>query len=231
MNDRSANKYSRALIVVAKRPAAGRTKTRLTPPLSAGRAAALYECFLLDTIELVRTVQEVKPVLAYLPEGEEPYFQHLAPDFELILQEGHDLGSRLDYVTRTYLEMGYREVVIMNSDSPTLPGSYLQQAFDTLQDGADLVLGPCDDGGYYLIGMKRPVPRLLREVPMSTPTVTSDTLTLAEACGLRVSLLPYWFDVDDVDTLERLRRALREVAEGDLAHHTWCFLRNTLPQG
>jgi glycosyltransferase A (GT-A) superfamily protein (DUF2064 family) len=165
-------------------------------------------------------------VLAYLPDGEEPYFQHLAPDFELILQLGHDLGSRLDYVTSTYLELGYQQVVIMNSDSPTLPVAYLEQAFTALQNGADVVLGPCDDGGYYLIGMKKAVSRLLLEVRMSTETVTADTLALAGEQGLLVNLLPYWYDVDDAFTLERLQGELKENTE-IVAHHTARFLETS----
>ena len=158
MNQSLINKFSKALLVVAKRPAAGQTKTRMTPPLSAKMAAALYECFFRDTVELMRQVDDMQPALAYLPEGEEDYFRQLAPDFELILQEGHDLGSRLDNATTSYLYNGYQQVVIMDSDSPTLPVSYLRKSFSELEGGADLVLGPCDDGGYYLIGMKQPVP-------------------------------------------------------------------------
>ncbi len=66
----------------------------------------------------------------------------------------------------------------MDSDSPTLPPAFLSQAFTALADGADVTIGPCDDGGYYLIGIKKPIPRLLREVQMSTPTVTADTIAI-----------------------------------------------------
>ena len=85
-----------ALLVVAKRPAAGQTKTRLTPPLSPEQAAALYECLLRDTLDLIRRVPDVQPAIAFLPEDAEGYFAALAPDFELFPQEGPDLGARLD---------------------------------------------------------------------------------------------------------------------------------------
>jgi glycosyltransferase A (GT-A) superfamily protein (DUF2064 family) len=86
-----------------------------------------------------------------------------------------------------------------------------------------VVLGPCDDGGYYLIGLKRPQPRLLREVQMSTPFVMRDTLALADSLGLRVALLPPWYDVDTMTELERLRAELAE-ADQHTAIHTRALL-------
>lgn len=211
-----------ALLTVAKRPRPGRTKTRLTPPLSPAQAAALYECFLQDTLDLMRRVPQTRPVIAYLPQEAEPYFTELAPDFDHILQQGQDLGARLDNALTHYLQLGYRHVAIMNSDSPTLPVDYLAAAFEALAGEADVVLGPSDDGGYYLIGLKRPVPRLLREVQMSTSTVTADTLALAAEEGLRVKLLPTWYDVDDAAALARLSVELNQVPTG-VAHHTRTF--------
>ena len=185
--------HTNALLVVAKRPAPGRTKTRLTPPLSPVQAAALYECFLRDTLDLVRRLSGVAPAIAYLPAEERAYFEALAPDFELVLQEGADLGERLDSALTRLLMVGYQHVAIMNSDGPTLPLACLTGAFDALAGGADVVLGPCDDGGYYLIGLKQPAPRLLREVRMSTPDVLADTLVIAAEEGLTVELLPTWY--------------------------------------
>jgi rSAM/selenodomain-associated transferase 1 len=217
---------SNALIVVAKHPAPGKTKTRLSPPLKPEQASALYECFLLDTLDHTRQVGNTRHVIAYLPHDEREYFHQFASDFELIPQQGHDLGERLDNALTLYLSRGYERVVIMDSDSPTLPPEHLSQAFRSLSDGADVVLGPCDDGGYYLIGIKRPAPRLLLEVQMSTPTVAGDTIALAKEEGLRVSLLPTWYDVDDASSLLRL---MREVENPDLgvATHTRKFLRQS----
>jgi hypothetical protein len=197
-----------ALLVVAKRPQPGHTKTRLTPPLTSEAAAGLYEAFLGDTLELMRCVPDTRRIIAYLPEGEEDYFRALAPDFDLLPQRGHDLGERLDNALTHYLTNGFDKAVIMDSDSPTLPAECVEEAFAAL-DAADVVLGPCDDGGYYLIGLKRPAPRLLREVQMSTPNVMSDTLAVAEAEGLTVHLLDTWYDVDTAAELERLQIELR----------------------
>jgi rSAM/selenodomain-associated transferase 1 len=158
----------RALITIAKQPQAGQTKTRLSPPLEPAQAAALYECFLQDTLDLIRQVPRVARLLAYLPPEAKDYFRTLAPGFTLLLQEGAGLGERLDYATTYPLARGCPAVVIMVSDSPTLPSAFLLQAFKALAGAADVVIGPCQDGGYYLIGLKRPAPRLLREVRMST---------------------------------------------------------------
>jgi rSAM/selenodomain-associated transferase 1 len=212
-----------ALLVIAKRPTPGRTKTRLTPPLTAEQAAALYECFLVDTLDLARRVPETDRLIAFLPAEERSYFAALAPDFELVLQEGAGLGERLDNALTGCLRRGYERAIIMNSDGPTLPAAHLAQAFAALRDGADVTLGPSDDGGYYLIGVRQPVPRLLREVRMSTPTVLADTLVLAAEEGLRVELLPAWYDVDESADLARLALELAD-APSEVATHTRALL-------
>jgi uncharacterized protein len=215
---------SNALIVVAKRPAPGQTKTRLSPPLKPEQASALYECFLLDTLDHMRQVRDARHVIAYLPHNEQEYFHQFASDFELIPQEGADLGERLDHALTTYLSRGYERVVIMDSDSPTLPPNYLFQAFNVLSNDADVVLGPCDDGGYYLIGLKRPTPRLLRDVHMSTPTVAAETIALAKEDGLNLVTLPTWYDIDDVLSLSRLIKEIEEP-EPTSSRHTRQFLQ------
>lgn len=200
-------KLTNALLTVAKRPAPGQTKTRLTPPLTPQQATDLYACFLRDTLDLMRQTAAAR-VIVYLPAGESAYFAALAPDFELLVQDGPDLGARLDNAVTHFLQQGYERVVVMDSDSPTLPPHCLTAAFAALELGADVALGPCDDGGYYLIGLKRPAPRLLREVQMSTSRVVADTLALAREEGLLVELLPIWYDIDDAGSLARLHAEL-----------------------
>jgi rSAM/selenodomain-associated transferase 1 len=215
-----------ALIVVAKRPTPGETKTRLTkspavggaPPLTPKQATRLYEAFLCDTLDLIRQVPDVRPIIAYLPEDAENYFRALAPDFDLRPQHGADLGERLDNALTHYLADGHPKAVIMDSDSPTLPARCLIEAFERL-DEADVTLGPCDDGGYYLIGLKRPAPRLLREVQMSTAHVVRDTLALAAAEQLTVAQLSQWYDVDTAAELHRLRDELISLPV-ERARHT-----------
>ena len=209
---------SNALLVVAKRPAPGRTKTRLSPPLSPEQAAALYECFLKDTLHLMRRVPGVQPVIAYLPQDAAAYFAGLAPDFDLLLQQGPDLGSRLDNALPPPAHLGIPRGVVVDGERPPLPRRCRERALGLLGP-AEVWRGPCDDGGYYLIGLKRPAPRLLRGVRMSPPRVTADTLALAQELGLRVALLPAWYDVDDARSLGRLLSELEQGPPG-LAPHT-----------
>ncbi len=192
------------LLVVAKQPSPNHTKTRLCPPLSNHQAADLYECFLRDTLDLMRLVPDVQRVIGYYSENGSGYFRSLAPDMALIRQVGATLGERLDNLLKEALVGEAEKAVVMDSDSPTLPLECLTMAFAAL-DEADVVLGPTEDGGYYLIGMKKPHPQLLREVQMSTPHVLSDTLALAQKHNIQVSLLPAWFDVDTAGDLARLR--------------------------
>ena len=161
------------LCVVAKRPLPGQTKTRLCPPLSHAQAAELYECFLRDTLDVMRQVHDVQCVISFLPEDAEDYFRRLAPDIESTCQRGNSLGERLDHLLTEALVSGSQRAVVMDSDSPTLPAEYISQAFDNLAD-ADVVIGPTRDGGYYLIGLKQTQPHLLRDVQMSTPRVLAD---------------------------------------------------------
>ncbi len=208
----------RFLGVVAKRPANGHTKTRLCPPLDGEAAALLYECFLADTLALMRQTPGVERTIVFLPQAAEAYFRRLAPDFNLWPQQGDDLGARLDNLLAAALAAGAGQAVVMDSDSPTLPASILTEAFSALDEGADVVLGPTEDGGYYLIGLVRPQPRLLSEIQMSTPTVLQDTLALAPSLGLKTALLPAWYDVDTAADLSRLRDHLSFLDSGIAAH-------------
>ncbi len=215
-----------ALLVMAKKPEPGKTKSRLTPPLSAETAAGLYTSFLRDALELAQAVPGVTPMIAFSPPEEELFFQQFAPGFLRIPQRGETLGERLDYVLTQGLKNGYTPVAAMNSDSPTLPAAYLAQAFERLAaEDTDVVIGPCDDGGYYLIGWKRPHAGLVRGVRMSTDRVLRDTLAIAAAENLRVSLLPPWYDIDDEEDLQKLQTDLaRPIRFG---RHTRAFLERT----
>lgn len=210
---------------MAKRPFPGRTKTRLTPYFSKEAAASLYECFLQDMLNIVRSVPNITPFIAYAPNDAETvaYFCEMAPDFERMPQLGATLGERLDTVLSSSLQNGFDQVAAINSDSPTLPANYLADAFTRLDDPeTDVVFGPCEDGGYYLIGWKRPYPHLVRDVQMSTTHVLQDSLAIAATDNLRVSLLPSWYDVDEISEIERLRLGL--FAGKEFAPHTYRFL-------
>lgn len=199
----------RALIVMAKAPEPEMTKTRLVPPLSPQQAADLYACLLQDTLQSMReaaALLPITPIVAYYPAQAEDYFRDLAPDFQRIMQRGQTLSERLESVMTAVQARGYDEIAAVNSDSPGIPPAYLTGAFETLAEtNVDAVFGPCDDGGYYLIGWKRPYSRLLREVTMSTTHVLQDTLSIARQEGIRTALLPPWYDVDNEADLRRLQ--------------------------
>lgn len=200
---------------MAKQPLAGHTKTRLCPPLTPAQAAQLYDAFLRDVAKIARAVTAlidgVEPFIAYAPSGDPHFFAQLAPDFALIEQSGETLGMRLDHVLTSCLNKGYDQVIAINSDSPTLPPASIAHAFTHLDSPAtDAVFGPCEDGGYYLIGVTAPQPRLVLGVQMSTPHVLRDTLALADEERLTTALTPTWYDVDTADELARLQRELTE---------------------
>jgi rSAM/selenodomain-associated transferase 1 len=214
---------TQALIVVAKEPAPGSTKTRLCPPLSLETAAEFYECLMMDTLALVARLRGADHTLAYTPPSSRSYFEKLVPNgFALVPQAGADLGERLANALRHHFELGYERAVIMNSDGPTLPLVYLEEAFAGL-DHADVTLGPGHDGGYYLIGLKRLEPALFRGISWSTERVVSQTLSICDDLGLAVHQLPEWYDVDIRSDLDRLRADLERNPEA--ATHTWGFLR------
>jgi hypothetical protein len=220
----------KALITVVKRPQAGATKTRLCPPFSLEEAAALYDCLMRDTLGLMRRVPGVQPVIAYAPPDARDYFRRLADNgFALVAQRGPDLGRRLLNVLARFLNRGYAKAVVMNSDGPTLPVDYLTRAFDAL-DGADVVLGPGHDGGYYLIGMKRPHADLFRDIAWSTAEVVRQTLVRIHRLGLTVHQLPQWYDVDVPADLERLQVEFRRHPRHP-ARHTRRFLVERRQEG
>ena len=214
---------------MAKRPQAGNTKTRLSPPYTLEEAAELYTQFLLDAIDLARSLPGVSPAIAYAPDDDETlaWFGEFAPNCLLIPQRGETLGDRLDYVLSESLKTEiFSQAVAVCSDSPALPPELVLAGFDRLDDPeVDATLGPCDDGGYYLIGWKRPYPRMVREVTMSTDHVTADTLAIAKEEGIAVAIFPEYFDVDTAEDLERVRVALAEV-DGH-GQHTKQFLEKT----
>jgi rSAM/selenodomain-associated transferase 1 len=215
---------------MAKAPRPGEVKTRLCPPLGAGEAAALYRCFLLDKIEAVQALAHAQPTVAYSPADARDDFEALAPGLLLVPQQGGDLGARLHGTLATLLEAGHRAAIAVDSDTPTLPHEYMQEAVDALVGpGPDLVLGPTEDGGYYLIGMRVARPELFTGVPWSTATVFDETCRRAHAGGLRVARLPTWFDIDTPDDLHRLRAALGGPASDAGAPRTRRFLAGWQP--
>lgn len=206
------------LVIMAKEPAVGRTKTRLCPPLTPVEAVALTEALLRDTIGLASGLAGVQMAIAVTPpEAVDAFRRFSSPGTILVPVAGADIGDCLNHVLNRLLAEGHPQAIALNADGPSLPVTYLQQAFARL-DGADVVLGPNDDGGYYLIGLAQPHPGLFRDIEWSTKHVTAQTLNQAEALGLSVALLPPWYDVDTADDLDRLRDDLENLPAGALPH-------------
>ena len=214
-----------ALAVMARAPEPGQVKTRLVPPLSYESAAELYRCLLLDKLLQVSQLPGIDPYLAYTPiEARQSMLELLPKAVTLIPQAGSDLGDRLHRLSAILLERGHPAAILIDSDSPTLPTPYLLDAIARLQSGTtDLVLGPAEDGGYYLIGLKRPCRALFDDIPWSGPEVLTETLHRATTQRLQVATLPSWFDVDTPEDLTRLRHDLA-TTDTSVAPYTRRFL-------
>lgn len=191
------------ICVFAKPPKPGVVKTRLIPLVGEEAAATLARAFLLDTCAAVRGLNWAKPVLAVT----EAFPSSDVPDrFEGWQQGEGDLGARLERVLRRGLEDSPFAIAV-GADSPGLPLEYLEQACATLTF-ADAVIGPCDDGGFYLLGLRRCPEGLFAGIPWSHRNTFAQTLAKLKAAGLRVSILDAWFDVDRPEDLTRLRRKI-----------------------
>jgi rSAM/selenodomain-associated transferase 1 len=205
------------LIIFAKEPAPGQVKTRLCPPLSPRAAARLYGQFLEDVLEEMGKLSGIELALAYTPASARAFFQQLAdPGMLLTPQGGEDLGERLQQAFAWGFAQGAESVLIRNSDSPDLPGFVVMEAAEIIETGrAQVVLGPCPDGGYYLVGLRSPQPQLFHHIAWSGPTVLAATLAQAGRLGLTVHLLPPWPDIDTFeDVLDFVKSPKTSPAPG-----------------
>jgi len=196
---------SRALILFAKYPQPGRAKTRLSPPLTQTEAAAFYACMLHDSIAMARSLQVITPLIFFQDDpGAAGYFKTLAPQILSLPQEGENLGERLKNAFAGAFKRGFAEVAIIGTDSPDLPSEYIFEAFALLEDEqTDVVFGPAEDGGYYLLGMKRVWEELFRGLPWSSGELLAASIEKAKELRLGVSLLPLWHDIDTEADLKR----------------------------
>ena len=214
-----------AVVIMAKMPQAGAVKTRLCPPLPPQTAAVLYRAFLLDKIAQVRRLEQANPTIAYTPEESRDFFAALAPDFTLIPQQGADLGERLANSFAQCFAAGYTGVLAIDSDTPTLPTDFLQQAVHLIATPqTEVVIGPTEDGGYYLIGLRALHRELFADMAWSTAAVVPQTRQRAAAKGLQIAWLPPWFDIDTVEDLQRLRAMLTQTTATEPRHTRQFFL-------
>jgi len=201
---------------MAKASLPGKTKTRLVPPLTFDEAAAFNTAFLHDVAANIAAAGQEASVacyMAYGPPGASAFFEtHFPPSIGLIESWHQNFGDCLFVAIEQVLARGHASAVVLNSDSPTLPTVLLVETARVLAAPGDrAVLGPSSDGGYYLLGLKAPHRRLFEDVAWSTDEVARQTRERAAEIGLDVHVLPEWYDVDDVASLQLLRG---EVIEG-----------------
>ena len=219
--------------IMTKYPEPGAVKTRLTPPLTAEEAAALNKSFLRDlgrSILLACRETRSRGVAVYTPSGSEAGFSGFLPlGFLLILQRGISFGERLIFALEDLFAVGFASVCLINSDSPLVPASaFASAARELAKDGDRVVLGRSDDGGYYLIGMKKLHRHLFQGIAWSTAQVFEQTVNRAKEIKLPVHELPTGYDIDDEPSLRRLAKELLTAEDSRIAPNTQRFLRETL---
>jgi rSAM/selenodomain-associated transferase 1 len=221
---------------MTKAPQAGQVKTRLVPPLTSDEAAELNKSFLRDTTSTISNATMTNSacgIAVYTPVGTESVYDDiLPPDFVLLPQRGESFGERLYFAAEDLFKCGFESVCLIDSDSPTVTAKSFSKAIDLLSSGGDhVVLGPSDDGGYYLIGLNKLHRELFEQVDWSTDVVLDQTIQRAREIGLGVKLLPPGYDVDDAGSLRRLcDELLADTGPTNVAPHTRRFLSKLTAQ-
>ena len=196
----------------------GAVKTRLAAAIGDVAAAEVYRRFIVTLLARLDGVAE-RQQLCYWPDESAAEFQALPLDtWQLVPQSSGDLGARMRHYFEAAFAAGSRRVVLIGSDSPDLPLEYISRAFEQLQSHA-VVLGPSDDGGYYLVGAAGGVPPIFDGVEWSSPRVWAQTLAALSAAGMKHFELPPWYDVDELADLQRL--SLHLAASRELDEPLW----------
>lgn len=207
--------HDNAVILFARDPVLGKVKTRLSPFLDDATILKLYTCFLQDSLDKVGQVGNADRFVGVAPADQSGFFSRtLGSDIRLFVQEGEDLGDKMRRAIQDRFEEGYKRVVIIGSDSPSLPVSYIDQAFAC---DKDLVLGPSTDGGYYLIGMREKVVEVFDGVSWGTETVLRETCERLVQSGAGLELLPVWYDVDSPEDLKFFKSHLDLIEQAGLS--------------
>jgi uncharacterized protein len=201
------------IAVMAKASIAGRSKTRLVPPLTFEEAAQCNTAFLRDIADNILAASAQASIAGYVafgpPRARRFFQEHLPEEIGLIEAWYPNFGDCLFCAIAQLVERGHRAAVVLNSDSPTLPTSLLVDTAEVLaRPGDRAVLGPALDGGYYLLGLKAKHHRLFEDIAWSTERVAQQTLERAAELDLPVHMLPTWYDVDDVAGLKMLHAEL-----------------------
>jgi len=231
-----------AMGIMMKTPRNGFSKTRLCPPMSSEEAASISRCFLKDTSAAIDALSHEDPfvvgVAIYTPTGSEATLgEFLPPGFKIIAQREGGFGARLLGAIEDLFSVGFSAVCLVGSDSPTLPFDCLRDVSTFLKEPKDqMVIGPCTDGGYYLIGLRRAHTRLFEDITWNTARVCGETVERSKEINLPAISLLTWYDVDDQLSLNRLlselfpERAKEAVPRGSPARCTREFLQRILAE-
>jgi hypothetical protein len=197
------------LAVFARAPELGRVKTRLSPPLTAEQALALHRALVEDTLDHLDRVQ--RPGLERLLLLSQPLQNsdelNVPGTWTQGVQANGELGERLASLFYTAFRRGVTRLVVLGSDSPTVPPEVIHEAFDDLEN-RKVVIGPAEDGGYYLLGCSQWIPELFQNIEWGTPSVREQTLQIAKDRNLAVSTLIPWYDIDRGEDLDKLRQEI-----------------------
>ncbi len=194
---------------MAKVPEAGKVKTRLQPFLNAEECAEFADCLLRDTIEKAASLQN-QLIIAYSPSERLGFFDEFSQHKIIFVpQKGADLGEKMFNAFNFAFEQKIDSAVMIGTDSPTFPQKFIEKAFKFLEN-SDAVLGESEDGGYYLIALKRRRKEIFENVEWSSPETFNQTAENIRKCGLKLSFLSKWYDVDLPGDLERLKKDLRK---------------------
>lgn len=199
---------NRTLVIMAKAPRVGSVKTRLAVNLSLQQARELYACFLNDTIALAQALHQVE-IAIMCPESDvEDLSGSVTEAVPIVPQAGQGLAAGLTSVFAHFANSGHRRVIAFNSDSPHLPASVLEKAFDVLES-SDLVVGPTHDGGYYLVGAKASHPALFEDDGMGTTNALEALMARARKQKLSIGFTDPFYDIDVASDLTLLAEELR----------------------
>lgn len=189
-----------ALGIFFRIPELGKVKKRLAQQIGNELALKVYEVMLYQTIKKVEKLNGIDIYGFY--EGSIKLPVELPTTFTYIPQTGKGLGQKMSNAVASLFEKGYDNVVLIGSDSPDLPSDYIKEAFQMLGSN-ELVIGPAKDGGYYLIGMSKPLKEIFKGIVWGGDNVLKDTLLKAKEVHIKHFLLPEWYDIDDLESLKR----------------------------
>ena len=199
----------KALIVFVKAPVAGKVKTRLQPHLSPDKIVELYKSFVTEIISKCVRLKGVDKFLGCAPTRDNNFLREITATYRLksFDQKGKNLGEKMINAFKDHFKKGYKEIVLIGSDSPTMPIEYIKEAFLKLKKN-DVVIGPSCDRGYYLVGAKKIFPQIFQGIPWDTDEVLDKTLEKLGSADIRFSMLPFWYDVDTINDLRFLENHL-----------------------